>query len=289
MRSLNSSRVQSVHTVLAPRTTICASIVLQLIICQLLTCQQAMAQEWAKTSLEKSPRHLEFIDITSGKRKLKCFVAYPEVKGKATAVLVIHEIFGLTDWVRSVADQLAARGYIAIAPDLLSGVAPGGGGTAELGGDDKARREIAKLTPTGITADLDAAAKYVSALPACNGKLVVSGFCWGGKQTFDYANKNKNLKAAYPFYGTGPSKKDEVVNIRCPVYGFYAERDSRVGATLPDTIKVMKEAKKTFEPVTYAGSSHGFMRAGESPNSSPENAKAKNDAWKRWEGLLKKI
>lgn len=254
-----------------------------------LPCQQALAQDWAKASIEKSPRHLEYVDVSVGKKKLKCFVAYPEVKGKATAVLVIHEIFGLTDWVRSVADQLAARGYIAIAPDLLSGTAPNGGGTAELGGDDNARKEISKLTDGAICADLDAAAKYVTALPASNGKLVVSGFCWGGKQTFAYANHNKNLKAAYAFYGTGPDKKDHVTSIACPVYGFYAENDSRVGATLPDTVKIMKEAKKTFEPVTYTGSSHGFMRAGESPSSNPGNAKARKDAWKRWELLLKKI
>ncbi len=271
------------------KAVLCSSLSVGMLLSQAFSCPATFAQDWAKANIEKSPRHLEFVDITSGKRKLKCFVAYPEVKGKAPAVLVIHEIFGLTDWVRSVADQLAARGYIAIAPDLLSGVAPGGGGTAELGGDDNARREIGKLTPEGIGADLDAAAKYVTTLPACNGKLAVSGFCWGGKQTFDYANKNKNLKAAFSFYGTCPNTKEQVANISCPVYGFYAERDSRVGATIPDGIKVMKEAKKTFEPVTYPASSHGFMRVGDYPKADAGNKSARDAAWKRWESLLKKL
>src|ERR1051325_9118799 len=135
------------------------------------------AQEWAKARLEKSPRHLEWVKVKHGTREVNCYVAYPEVKDKATAVVVIHEIFGLTDWVRGVTDQLAEAGYIAIAPDLLSGAAPGGGGTAELGGNDGATRAIRSLPPEQVTADLDATADYVRKLPACNGKVAVAGFC----------------------------------------------------------------------------------------------------------------
>src|SRR6185503_20263995 len=131
------------------------------------------AQDWAKARLEKSPRHLEWVKVKHGTREVNCSIAYPEVKDKATAVIVIHEIFGLTDWVRSVTDQLAEAGYIAIAPDLLSGSAPGGGGTAELGGADGVRKAISALPPDQITADLDAVANYVTKLPACNGKIVV--------------------------------------------------------------------------------------------------------------------
>jgi hypothetical protein len=87
----------------------------------LLTCNNANAQEWAKAKLEKSPRHLEWVDVQQGDRKLKCFIAYPQVKEKATSVVVVHEIFGMSDWVREVCDELAAEGFIAIAPDLLSG------------------------------------------------------------------------------------------------------------------------------------------------------------------------
>src|SRR4029434_8202879 len=111
------------------------------------------AQDWAQARLEKSPRHLEWVKVKHGDREVNCFIAYPEVKDKATAVIVIHEIFGLSDWVRGVADQLAEAGYIAIAPDLLSGSAPGGGGTAELGGGDAVRKAISSLPPDQITAD----------------------------------------------------------------------------------------------------------------------------------------
>ncbi|MEY2427622.1 MAG: carboxymethylenebutenolidase [Verrucomicrobiota bacterium] len=248
------------------------------------------AQDWAKSRIEKSPRHLEWVKVKHGDREVNCFIAYPEVKDKATAVLVIHEIFGLSDWVRSMADQLAEAGYIAIAPDLLSGTAPGGGGTAELGGSDAVRKAISSLPPAQITADLDAAADYVSKLPACNGKLAVGGFCWGGGQTFRYATNNKNVTSAFVFYGTAPESENELARIACPVYGFYAENDARIGATIPKTTELMKKAGKPYDPVTYKGAGHGFMRAGEDPgDKNPANKKARDDAWKRWKNLLKKI
>src|SRR5436190_15361811 len=150
----------------------------------LLAAHSSPAQDWAKARLEKSPRHLEWVKVKHGDREVNCYIAYPEVKDKATAVVVIHEIFGLSDWVRDVADQLAAAGYIAIAPDLLSGAAPGGGGTSELGGSDNVRKVISTLPPKQITADLNAVADYVATLPAANGKIVSAGFCWGGGQSF---------------------------------------------------------------------------------------------------------
>src|SRR2546426_12525152 len=131
----------------------------------------APAQDWAKARLEKSPRHLEWVKVKHGNREVNCFIAYPEVKDKATAMVVIHEIFGLSDWVRGVADQLAEAGYIAIAHDLLSGMAPGGGGTAELGDADTARKAFSSLPADQVTADLNAVAAYVSKLPAANGKF----------------------------------------------------------------------------------------------------------------------
>jgi carboxymethylenebutenolidase len=248
----------------------------------------ASAQDWAKARIEKSPRHLEWVKVKHGDREVNCYVAYPEVKDKATAVVVVHEIFGLTDWVRGVTDQLAEAGYIAIAPDLLSGAAPGGGGTAELGGSDAATKAIRSLPPAQVTADLNAAADYVKKLPACNGKLVVGGFCWGGAQTFRFATNNKELKAAFVFYGTGPEDAADVARIPCPVYGFYGENDNRVDSTIPKTTEMMKQAGKTYEPVTYDGAGHGFMRAGEAPDANAANKKAREDAWKRWKDLLKK-
>ena len=248
------------------------------------------AQDWAKARLEKSPRHPEFVNVKHGDREVNCFITYPEVKDKATAVIVIHEIFGLSDWARSVTDELAEAGYIAIAPDLLSGSAPGGGGTAEIiksGGE--VGQAIRKVPADQITADLDAVADYVTKLPSCNGKLVVAGFCWGGTQTFRYATNNKKLKASFVFYGSSPEKEDEIARITTPVYGFYAGNDNRINATLDKTKELVKKTGKTFEPVIYDGAGHGFMRGGDDPKGRDGDKKAREEAWKRWMELLKKI
>ncbi len=251
----------------------------------------ASAQDWAKAQLEKSPRHGEWVKLKHGNREVNSFIVYPEAKDKRTAVVVIHEIFGLTDWVRTVADDLAAAGYIAIAPDLLSGVGPNGGGTESLGGQNNVVRAIRDLKPDQITADLNAAADYLGTLPSANGKIVVGGFCWGGAETFRYATNNKNLKAAFVFYGTPPPAAD-MSRIACPVYGFYASDDNRVTSTVPKATEQMKNAGKIYEPVTYEGAGHGFMRAGMDPTSKAPNKdankKAHDEAWTRWKELLKK-
>lgn len=255
-----------------------------------LVAASAPAQDWAKTRLEKSPRHQEYVNVKHGDREVNCFITYPEVKDKATAVIVIHEIFGLTDWARSVADELAEAGYIAIAPDLLWGSAPGGGGTAELiKSGNEVGQAIRKLPPEQITADLDAVADYVAKLPSCNGKVVVIGFCWGGGQSFRFATNNKDLKAALVFYGPGPDKAADLARINCPVYGFYGGNDNRVTSTVPSTTGAMKDAKKTYVPVIYEGAGHGFMRAGEAPDAGAANKKAHDDAWKRVKELLGKV
>jgi carboxymethylenebutenolidase len=253
-----------------------------------LTAATVQAQDWTKARLEKSPRHLEWIKIQQGTRSVQSFIAFPEVKEKATAVIVIHEIFGLSDWVRGVTDQLAEAGYIAIAPDLLSGSAPNGGGTAELGGTDAVRKAISSLPPDQVTADLKAVADYLAKLPACNGKVVVAGFCWGGGQSFRFATNQPELKAALVFYGTAPTTASELARIACPVYGFYGGNDARVTATVAPTTELMQKAGKAYEPITYDGAGHGFMRAGEAPDATEPNKKARDAAWKRWLELLKK-
>jgi len=241
----------------------------------------ARAQDWAKERLNKSPRHGEWVDFKSGERTVKAFVVYPERKDKTPVVLVIHEIFGLTDWVRGVCDQLAENGVIAIAPDLLSG--------QKFEDVDGARKAISALPKEQIKADLDATSDYALKIPACNGTLAVCGFCWGGGATFAYANENPKLKAAYSFYGTAPDDASKVANIPCPVYGFYAENDERVNATIGKAEELMKAAGKKYEPVIYKGATHGFMREGESPNANEANKKARDDAWARWKTLLKQL
>jgi carboxymethylenebutenolidase len=244
------------------------------------------AQDWAVARLEKSPRHHEWVTVKHDGRAVETFVAYPESKDKTPVVLVIHEIFGMTDWVQDVADQFAAAGYIAVAPDLLSGMAPDGKGTKGLQ-PNEVGQAIMHLNPDQITADLNAVADYGLKLPAATKKLFVAGFCWGGGQTFRFSTNRADLAAALVFYGS-PPEKDAMSRIKAPVYGFYAGNDARIGATVPDTIANMKQAGKTYEPVTYEGAGHGFMRAGEAPDASEANAKARTEAWARLKEILAK-
>jgi len=246
----------------------------------------AFAQDWAKQDLTSSPRHQEWLDVKRGERTLKAFVVHPEAKGKTPAVIVIHENMGLTDWVRDLSDQIAAAGYIAIAPDLLSGMAPGGGKTSDFPSTDAAREAIYKLDKDAVTADLNAVADLAKKLPDSNGKIAVAGFCWGGGQSFRFATARSDLSAAFVFYGPPP---EDVSKVRAPVYGFYGGNDARIGATIPAAQEAMKKAGKPYEPVTYQGAGHGFMRAGQAPDATPENKKAREEAWKRWTALLRKL
>jgi len=189
----------------------------------------------------------------------------------------------MTDWVQDLADQLAEAGYIAVAPDLLSGLGPNGG--RPNFSQDKAVEAVSHLNPDQITGDLNAVADYALKFPASSGRLFVAGFCWGGGQTFRFATNRTDLAGAFVFYGS-PPEKDSMVRIKAPIYGFYASNDGRVHATLPDTRDQMKAAGKTYEPTVYDGAGHGFMRAGEAPDADEANRKARTDAWTRWKGIL---
>jgi carboxymethylenebutenolidase len=252
----------------------------------LFAAQGAKAQDWAKATLAKSPRHSEWVKVTHDGRTVDTYVVYPESKDKRPVVLIIHEIFGMSDWVEDLADQVAAAGYIAVAPDLLSGMGPNGGRSSSFA-DGKTMEAVSNLNPDQVTADLNAAADYGLKLPATNGKLFVGGFCWGGSQTFRFATNRPDLKAAFVFYGGAPSK-DALANIKAPVYGFYAGNDARIDATLPDTKEQMKALGKPYDPVVYDGAGHGFMRAGEAPDANDANKKARTEAWERWKSLLAK-
>jgi len=250
-----------------------------------LTAASLHAQEWAKARLDASPRHHEYVALKHGDRTVQAFVVYPEVKNKAPVIVLIHEIFGLSDWAKEMADELAAQGYIVIAPDLLSGDGPNGGGTSEFPSQDAVIKAVSGLNPDTVNADLDAAADYGKKIPAANGKLAVIGFCWGGTKSFAFAAHRKDLSTAFVFYGTAPA---DVSTITAPVYGFYAGNDARVGATIPSTVAAMKAAGKKYYPVTYEGAGHGFMRAGEDPNNTvPGNKTAREQAFQRLTTLLK--
>lgn len=256
-----------------------------------------VAQDWARAALEKSPRHREYVPITHDGRTVNTFIVYPEIKGKAPVVVLIHEIFGLSDWMKVQADELAARGYIVLAPDLVSGVGPGGdgktgGGTdalfATTGTTDPVVKAVTSLDAAQVTADLDAVADYGKKLPAASGKLAIGGFCWGGGKSFAFANHRADLGAAFVFYGSPPPAA-AMASISAPVYGFYAGNDARIGATVPQAITDMKAAGKVYKPITYEGAGHGFMRTGQAPTAREADRKAFDQAFKLMLDALKKM
>ena len=232
----------------------------------------------AKSTLEKSPRHGEFIDIPvpNAKTPLKSYIVYPERKDKAPVVIVIHEIFGLSDWVRSVADQLAADGFIAIAPDMLCGHGKDGGGTDSFASRDDVVAAIRGLKSDEVIADLNAVRDYGIKLPAASAKSATIGFCWGGGKSFDYAAHQPGLDAAIVYYGTPPSK-ETLANIKAPVMGNYGGTDARVTSTVEPTEASMKELGKSYAPHVYEGAGHGFLRQQDGQNGA--NLKAAQEAW----------
>lgn len=239
----------------------------------------------AKAALERSPRHGEWVDVkTPEGASLRTWIVYPERKDKAPVVIVIHEIYGLTDWIRSVADRLAADGFIAVAPDLLSGKGPGGGGTDSLASSDDVVKLVRALTPADVTARLNAVRGYAVKLPAAGGKTATLGFCWGGAQSFAYATQQPALSAAVVYYGSSPAQPD-LARLQAPVLGLYGGDDARVNATIAPAEAETKRLGKTYEPNVYEGAGHGFLRQQEGRDGA--NLKASRQAWPRTIAFLK--
>ena len=255
----------------------------------LISCSTTPPPATVADRLETTPRHDEWVQIPQGGRTLHAYVSYPQVAQKAPAVIVIHENRGLTDWVRTVADQLSERGYIAIAPDMLSGAGPGGGRTSSFPSEDAAREAISGLPPAQVLADLNAAADFIKRVPSASGQIFVGGFCWGGGKTWEFANVRPDLSGAFVFYGPGPQAADKVTGITAPVFGFYGGNDARINAGIPKTEELIRETGKRFEPVIYPGAGHAFMRLGELPDAEEANRKARDQAWSRWLSLLQSL
>jgi carboxymethylenebutenolidase len=207
---------------------------------------------------------------------VKLWVVYPERKDKAPVVMVISEIFGLSDWIRGVADQLAKDGFIAVAPDFISGKGPNGGGTESVGSRDGVVALIRAVTPDDQVAILNATRDYALKLPAANGKIATVGFCWGGSASFNYASAQPALNAAAVFYGSSPDAA-KLATIKAPVMGFYGGNDARVNATIPPADAEMKKLGKPFTPHIYDGAGHGFLRQQNGQDGA--NMKASEQAW----------
>lgn len=240
----------------------------------------------AKAALEKSPRHGEYVDVKmpSGGTPIRTWIVYPERKDKAGVVIIVHEIFGLSDWIRGVADQLAREGFIAVAPDLISGLGPNGGGSDSVPSRDDVVKLIRGVTPEMATARLDAVRDWAVHLPSANGKSATLGFCWGGGRSFAYAVTQPALNAAVVYYGTSPEAAD-LARVKAPVLGLYGGDDARVVATVGPAEAEMKKLGKTFEPHVYDGAGHGFLRAQDDRGGA--NLKATQSAWPRTVAFLR--
>ncbi len=244
---------------------------------QMATGALPASEDTAKDRLNASPRHGELVSIDVQGTPVHAWIVYPERHDKAPVLIVIHEIFGLTDWIRAVADQLAADGFIAVAPDLLSGKGPKGGGTDAYASRDDVTKAVSGLPRDEVLARLNAVRAYASTLPAANGKIATIGFCWGGTTSFAYAVAQPQLDAAVVYYGAAPPDLAPLATVRAPVLGLYGGDDARITATIAATKAKMTELGKSYEPHVFPGAGHGFLRAQSGQDGA--NLAAARQAW----------
>lgn len=232
--------------------------------------------EEARARLDASPRHGEWVVVPApGGDSVRAWLVHPEREDPAPVVVVVHEIFGLTTWVRAVADQVAAEGFVGIAPDLLSGrdVPAGEGGDPDR---EAAVREVRALDPDEVHRRLEAVAEWAMALPAATDRYGIVGFCWGGSTSFAHATRSQEVDAAVVYYGSSPDSA-ALARIRAPVLGHYGGDDARVNATVPPAEAVMERLGKTYEVRTYEGAGHGFLRQQDGREGA--NLSASEQAW----------
>jgi carboxymethylenebutenolidase len=261
--------------------------------------------------LKASPRHGEWVKFAwepGSKDSLMAWMVYPSTSNaKTPVVVVVHEIFGLSTWVRSVADQVAADGFIAIAPDLLSRVR-GGPSTDELS-SDSANKLIRGVNSIERNKGIDAAAKYAMSQPSAAPRYGVIGFCWGGTTVWLHAINGgvPGFSGGVAFYGSPPFNgpvpvADSIAKITKPVMLLSGAKDARIGAGMPAVDSVMKAMKKDYFGMNYPGAIHGFMRAQDDPRPGVDstgksrrdpaeeaaNLAAAKDAWPKTLTFLRK-
>ena len=234
-------------------------------------------EDSALAALNRSPRHGEWVDVAyPGHAPLRTWIVYPERSNKAGVVLVIHEIFGLSDWIRSVADRLAAEGFIAVAPDLISGLGPGGGGTDSTASRDDAVKLVRLLTPEESAARIGVVSDWATKLPSANGKLATIGFCWGGGRSFAAATMTPAPRGCVVYYGTAPDSA-QILQVKAPVLAHYGGDDARVNATIDAAKAALAKQKVPYDPHIYAGAGHGFLR--QQTLRDGANLKASEQSW----------
>ncbi len=232
----------------------------------------------AMARLAASPRHAEWINISTGPQdSIRAWIVHPERSDNAPVVLVVHEIFGLSHWMRAVADQLAADGFIAIAPDLLTmrNIPAGPDGAPDA---ERVREEIGSLNRDDIHRQLLAIAEYGMSLPSALPTYGIVGFCWGGTASFEHALRSPSLGASVVYYGSMTDTLS-MADVNAPVLGLYGGEDARVNATVPAAERWMQSNGKTFEHEIYPGAGHGFLRAQNGQDGA--NLSASQAAWPR--------
>lgn len=219
-------------------------------------------------------------------RELNCLVFPPADSSETTGLILIHEEWGLTDWVKSISEQIASEGYLVIVPDLFPGHKKVKDSLMYFMNEDIIRTALLGANTEQIIRDIDECFKYLKAHPFCNGKIAVLGFSWGGTQAFLYLTRNTGLSAGYIFYGTSPKNKKELAKIQSTVYGFYGEYDSWINSSIGDTERKMHKLGKVYHSYIIDGGGHGFMRSGEREGATEDNTKARTAGWKKLMELL---
>ena len=248
--------------------------------------ENSASEDMVADRLNNSPRHHEWVAVDNNGKIVHTWVVYPERSDNAPVVILLHENRGLNDWTRSMADQVAEAGYIAVAPDLLSGFSDDYEKTSDFPDEDAARNAIGELDMTQVVSDMQAVVAYAKTIPSGNGKIASAGFCWGGSRSYQLATVQDDLDAALVFYGTGPEDADAYSAISAPVFGFYGGDDQRVNATIDQSEMYMSQEGKSYDYVIYEGAGHAFMRSGEDPTADPANVTARNEAWERMKQIL---
>jgi carboxymethylenebutenolidase len=229
------------------------------------------------------------IFLKNNDRKLDCLVFQPADSSVSTGLILIHEDWGLTDWIINISSQIAEQGYLVIVPDLLSALASGKDTVTDLNNEEIIRTQLLNSGHEDIKIALDESFKYLKADPLCNGKIAVIGFSWGGTQAFMYMTENENLAAGFVFYGRSPESNRDLSRIKAPIYGIYGQYDTRLNGTLDATIRRMKRLGKDYQPFIIDGGGHGFMRSGERPGATEDNTKARTAGWNKLMELLDQL
>ena len=218
------------------------------------------------------------VDLPGPDGEIGAYVARPREGGPAPAVVVVHENKGLVPYITDVARRLAAAGYVAVAPDLLSRL----GGTASFQTPADVTAALATIDAADVVADVRATLDWAAGqADVQSDRLGILGFCYGGGVAWRVLTQEPRLTAGIPFYGPTPDLA-AVPGIRAPVLAVYGGTDQRITSMLPAIREAMEQHGKTFEPVVLEGAGHAFHNDTNPDRYHPEAAREAEDAAVGW-------